>query len=107
MFRPVLPFVLLLSPILAFADAPSFEITIQDHHFVPSEVVIPKDTKVMLVIINQDATPEEFESHSLHREKVIPGHSRAVIRIGPLSPGVYEFFGEFHQDQAHGSVVVK
>ena len=94
-----------VSPV--FADTPSFDITIKDHRFSPSEITLPKDTKVLLVVINQDATPEEFESHSLHREKVIPGNSRAIIRVGPLAPGKYEFVGEFNADTARGTLIVK
>jgi Cupredoxin-like domain len=98
---------LLVAVTPVFADDPSFDITIKEHRFTPSEITIPKDTKVWLVVINQDATAEEFESHSLHREKVIPGNSRAVIRIGPLAPGSYEFVGEFHEDTARGTLIVK
>ena len=50
---------------------------------------------------------EEFESHSLSREKVIPGGAKATIFIGPLKPGRYEFVGEFHEATAKGAVVAK
>ncbi|MGD8926465.1 MAG: cupredoxin domain-containing protein, partial [Thioalkalispiraceae bacterium] len=75
--------------------------------FVPAEITIPADTKVKLVVKNQDPTPEEFESHSMHREKVIPGGRQAIIFIGPLKPGTYEFFGEFNPKTAKGRVIVK
>lgn len=107
MLRFALLTTMLLYGPLSFADEPSFDITIKDHRFTPSEITIPKDTKVWLVIINQDATAEEFESHDLHREKIIPGNSRAVIRVGPLQPGNYQFVGEFHEDTAHGNLIVK
>ena len=73
----------------------------------PSELQIPAGQKVKLVVDNQDSTPEEFESHSLNREKIIPGNSKATIFIGPLKPGTYEFFGEFHQETAQGKIIVK
>jgi hypothetical protein len=85
----------------------SIEVTIKDHKFVPAEITIPADTKVKLVVKNQDPTPEEFESHSMHREKVIPGGRQAIIFIGPLKPGTYEFFGEFNPKTAKGRVIVK
>ena len=84
-----------------------YELSIQDHRFTPSELVVPADEKVKLTIRNEDSTPEEFESRSLKREKIIPGKSQAVISIGPLKPGTYEFFGEFHESTARGRVVVK
>lgn len=87
--------------------APVIELTIQDHLFFPSEFEIPADTKIKLVIINKDASSEEFESYELNREKVIPGNSSGVIFIGPLTPGTYPFFGEFFPKTAQGKIIVK
>ena len=84
-----------LSPISQ--AAPIIKIEIKDHLFYPSEFSVPANTKIKLLIINNDPTPEEFESYELNREKVIIGNSKAVIFIGPLSPGTYPFFGEFYQ----------
>ena len=89
------------------AATPVLEIEIKDHLFHPSEIVIPANTKVKLVINNLDPTPEEFESYELNREKVINGSSRAVIFIGPLPPGEYPFFGEFYPKTAQGKVLVE
>lgn len=82
-------------------------IEIKNHWFSPSEITIPEGKKVKLLVKNLDPTPEEFESHSLHREKVIPGKGQAIIHIGPLKPGVYEFIGEFNRRSAKGRVIVK
>lgn len=91
----------------AIAETPSFTLRLQQHQFEPSELVIPANTKITLHIHNLDDTPEEFESHELHREKVIPGNSEAMIYIGPLKPGTYRFFGEFHESTAQGKLIVK
>ena len=93
-------------PALA-ADVPTFTIEIRDHLFYPAEVVIPADTKVKFVVINHDATPEEFESYELNREKVIMGGARGTIFVGPLPPGTYPFFGEFNPKTAQGVVRVE
>jgi len=61
---------------------------------------------VKLIVYNRDPTPEEFESFELNREKVIMGGAKAVIFIGPLPPGEYPFFGEFHPNTALGKIVV-
>ena len=92
---------------VVFADNPSFEIAIRDHRFIPSEITVPAGQKVKLVIKNEDATPEEFDSKRLNREKVIPGRSQATIYIGPLKPGEYPFIGEFNESTATGRIVVK
>lgn len=97
---------LLVSSTLS-AGPPIFELRIKDHLFFPDEVVIPANTKIKLLVKNEDATPEEFESYELNREKVIPGHTEAIIFIGPLPAGVYPFFGEFFPKTAQGRIRVE
>ena len=104
--------VLALLAACALAAAPAsaqetYTIVIKDHRMNPAELEVPAGQKIKLLVDNQDPTPEEFESHSLNREKVIPGNSKAAIFIGPLKPGSYEFFGEFHQATAQGRIVAK
>lgn len=89
------------------AEKPEFNIVIKDHKFQPAEVTIPAGVKVALIVDNQDPTPEEFESHELQREKIIPGNTKAKIFVGPLEPGTYPFFGEFHEATAQGKLIVK
>lgn len=91
----------------ALAADPTFVITIKNHRFEPSVVTVPAGQRIRLVVKNRDATPEEFESHALKREKVIPGRSQGVILIGPLKPGSYPFVGEFHEKTAKGRIVAK
>lgn len=90
-----------------WAVKPVFEIEIRDHLFFPSEIEIPANTKVKLIVYNRDNTAEEFESYELNREKVIAGNHKATIFIGPLPAGEYPFFGEFYPQTAQGKVVVK
>jgi cupredoxin-like protein len=89
------------------AGEPDFAITLKDHRFTPSEIRIPANVKVRLVIDNQDPAPEEFDSHALNREKVIPGRSKGIVFIGPLAPGRYPFMGEFNAATAQGVVVAE
>jgi len=96
---------LVVVPVLA--GKPVFEIEIRDHLFWPSEIIVPANTKVKLMVYNRDPTSEEFESYELNREKVIMGNRKAVIFIGPLLPGEYPFFGEFHPETAQGKVIVE
>lgn len=91
----------------ASAADPEFIIVIKNHVFTPSEVRIPANTKVKLIVDNQDATAEEFESKDLKREKVIPAMSKGTISVGPLKAGKYSFFGEFHEKTARGAVIVE
>ncbi|MBV8241590.1 MAG: cupredoxin domain-containing protein, partial [Hyphomicrobiales bacterium] len=47
------------------------------------------------------------ESATLKVEKVIPGKSKGLVRVGPLAPGRYEFIGEFNADTAKGVVIAE
>jgi len=82
-------------------------LTIKNHLFSPAEIKVPANERIKLNVHNQDSTPEEFESHSLNREKLIPAGAKAVIYIGPLKPGRYDFFGEFNPSTAKGVVVAE
>lgn len=106
MIRRTLALAFLLSPLLAVA-ADDITIVIKDHKFSPAEVRVPAGQKVKLIIDNQDATPEEFESAELNREKVIAPKSKATVWIGPLKPGKYPFMGEFNQATAKGVVIAE
>jgi len=94
------------SPPVAAADD-EFRLVLQDHVFQPAELVVPAGRKIKLVVENRDATPEEFESHSLNREKVIAGKSTATIFVGPLKPGRYPFVGEYNEKTAKGVIVAR
>ncbi|WP_438952398.1 cupredoxin domain-containing protein [Porticoccus sp.] len=89
----------------SYADTSIVELRIRNHLFFPDRLEVPANTKIKLLVINEDPTPEEFESYELNREKVIPGHRKAVIFIGPLPPGEYPFFGEFYPKTAQGKIV--
>jgi hypothetical protein len=97
----------LLIPFAAHASDADYKLVINDHRFQTAELTIPSGTKIKLTIENQDATPEEFDSHPLNREKAIAGHSTATIYIGPLAPGRYPFTGEFHDTTAQGVIVAE
>ncbi len=102
-----LSLIFLLLPFAAYAADADYTLIIKDHSFQPSELTIPSGKKIKLLVENQDATPEEFDSHDLNREKVIAGRGTATIYIGPLTAGRYTFIGEFHAATAQGSIVAK
>lgn len=90
----------------AYAELLVLQLQLKDHLFSPTTLYVPQGEKVKLVIHNQDSTPEEFESFSLNREKVILGNSKGVVFIGPLEPGEHPFVGEYHPDSARGTLIV-
>ena len=111
MFQPRLFLGLAIGSLLiasgAVAAEPEVALVIKNHRFEPAEVKVKAGERIKLIVHNQDATPEEFESHTLNREKVVPGGQKATIYIGPLKPGRYGFFGEYNEKTAQGVVVAE
>jgi hypothetical protein len=83
------------------------EIEIIKNKFVPSILKASKNKVLKIKIFNRDKTIEEFESFDLKREKIVPGKRKITITVGPLKPGEYGFFGEFHPETAQGKLVVQ
>jgi len=90
----------------AFADDPPITITLKDHQFVPSEVPVPAGVKVQLLVKNEQQVTAEFESNSLHREKIVQAGAQITVFVGPLDPGSYEFFDDFH-NETRGHLIAK
>jgi plastocyanin len=101
--------VLSLAAVHAMAADDVFTLTIKNHAFEPKELRLPAGKKIKLMVVNQDATPAEFESKPLQREKVIPGKSTGVVNLGPLKAGRYDFVEEYHETEAaaQGTIVVE
>ena len=106
MRRLLLVALLLSATASAFAADPAVTIAIRDHQFVPAEVPVPAGVKVELIIRNEQAERAEFESSSLHREKVVAPGRQISVSIGPLAPGRYEFFDDFHP-ATRGNVIAQ
>jgi hypothetical protein len=96
-----------VASLAAAAEPPEIKLVIRNHRFVPTELVVPANTKIKLMVVNEDPTPEEFESHQLNREKVVTGRGTIPVYVGPLKPGRYPFFGDFHSDTAQGALIAK
>ena len=91
----------------AWSAGAEFTLLIRDHRFEPAELRVPAGKKLKIMIDNQDSTAEEFESHELNREKVIPAKSKLPVYVGPLAPGRYPFIGEFNAQTAQGALIAQ
>jgi len=90
----------------AMGSTAEYTVVIENHVFIPDRIEMPAGQKHRLIVLNHDATPEEFESYELNREKVVAGNSKIVIFLPALDAGEYPFFGEFNPDTAQGRVIV-
>lgn len=91
----------------AHAEDVEINITLENNRFVPEEIKAPAGKRIKILVLNKDATPEEFESSPLKIEKLIAAGSRGLIFVKPQQPGRYPFFGEFHQSTAQGVLIVE
>jgi plastocyanin len=99
--------VLLLGVAGASAADLEIPVVIEKNRFKPDEIKVKANTPFVLVVTNNDATPEEFESKELRIEKVIPGGKTLKIRVRALKPGTYPFIGEYHEATAKGRIVAE
>ena len=109
---PVVLSALLFSPMAhsvahSVAHAEDYILTLKNNQFSPKELTIPAGQKVKIVVKNLDATPAEFESSDLNREKIVMENGEITVFVGPLDAGKYDFFDDFHRDTTTGTIIVK
>ncbi|WP_020176914.1 cupredoxin domain-containing protein [Methyloferula stellata] len=109
MFRLSLPAffmtALLVQPAQA-ADPLEIVITLKNHVFEPQEPKVPANQPLLITVVNDDDTPEEFESTPLKIEKIVAPKSSIKLRVKGLAPARYEFFGEYNET-AKGALIVE
>ena len=89
------------------AAADPIALTLNGHKFAPAEVTAPANQKFQIKVTNNDDTPAEFESHDLKVEKIVVPGGTVTVTAGPLKPGTYQFFDDYHPDDAKGAVTAK
>ena len=85
----------------------TYKLGFRNNKIEPERLEVPAGVKFRLAVTNHDKTPEEFESKDLNREKLVPPGQTVTVFLGPLKPGTYKIFGDFHQDTARGAIVAK
>ena len=80
--KPSVIFVVLFAQVLAavsLADnLPEYTLVLKNHVYHPSELKIPAGTKFKIIVRNEDATAEEFESTDFGREKILDADGEAI-----------------------------
>jgi hypothetical protein len=80
-------------------------LTLKDHKFTPAELSVVAGERFLIEVQNLDPTPAEFESSGLKVEKIVVGGGKIIVRVGPLRPGNYKFFDDYHPDEAVGTLI--
>jgi len=90
------------------ADDPfPLSLTLKDHVFAPPELKAPAGKDIAITLKNEDDSFEEFDSDSLHTEKIVTAKGKVTIKLKPLAAGRYPFRGEFHDATAQGVLIVE
>ncbi|MFW0755205.1 cupredoxin domain-containing protein [Pseudomonas sp. H11T01] len=96
-----------VTPLTAYAEMPSYELSLRDGHFTPALLEVPAGQRFKIVLKNIGQGPAEFESTPLRVEKVLsPGVTTFVV-IHPLRPGRYPFFDEFNLQLPEGAILAQ
>jgi len=82
----------------AAGDMPSFRIEMRGATIMPSRLEVPADAPFKLEITNAGSDPAEFESASLHKEKVLAAGATSSLVFRRLPAGEYDFFDDFHPE---------
>jgi hypothetical protein len=84
----------------------TFELFIENHRFNVERIEVRAGEKFKIKVRNKDKGLEEFESNSMVFEKFLKPGAEVIVNVGPLKPGEYEYFAEFHKKTGKGVVVV-
>ncbi|MBK5409265.1 MULTISPECIES: cupredoxin domain-containing protein [Pseudomonas] len=98
-----LALLLLVFPVAAQADQ-LVTLVIQNHTFSPSTFEVPAGERFRIQLTSHDESVDEFESYDMKFEKIIVPGNTVTVFAGPLHPGTYTFFDDYHPDQAKGTV---
>jgi plastocyanin len=89
----------------AAAAETTVTLTLKNHRFTPAEVTVPAGQPIRIVLINQDAATEEFDSGDLMVEEMVTPMGRTSFTVGPLDAGAFTFMGEYHPRTAQGRII--
>ncbi|WP_244476008.1 cupredoxin domain-containing protein [Methylobacterium sp. Leaf93] len=87
-------------------DMPVIKVEMKDGTIVPEIIEVPANTRFKLEITNTGASPVEFESMELKREKALAAGATSAIVFRTLDPGTYDVFDDFHPE-AKAKLVAK
>lgn len=87
--------------------AETVQLTLKDHRFQPDHVTVPAGERFRIELLNQDDTTDEFESYDMKFEKIVVPGGRIAVFAGPLHPGTYKFFDDYHPDTAQGTLTAE
>lgn len=86
-------------------DPMTYELTLKGQAFSPPELKVPAGEPFIIRLKNENDAPAEFESKEMKFEKVVAGHSEILTKVKALPGGEFEYYDEYHEDTARGTIV--
>lgn len=86
-------------------DLTTYAITLQNHQFTPAEIHVPAGKPFIVVVTNANGDDDEFEMLFPALEKTLQPGQQGKVRIRPLAPGRFPFFGDADPDNERGVFV--
>ena len=107
LFRPVAVvwFSLSMSSLAVADDMTIYQIELKDHKFTPSEIHVPTGKPFLVVVTNDNDAADEFEMLLPAVERPLQPGQQGKVRVRPLGPGRFPFFGESDPDNEQGVFV--
>jgi plastocyanin len=90
---------------LTAAAMETVRLVLEQHRFEPAEATVKAGERFRIEVTNRDPTPSEIESSDMRIEKIVPAGATVTVMAGPLKPGRYRFFDEYHPETAKGTIV--
>jgi hypothetical protein len=78
-----------------------------NHRFQPDHITVPAGQRFRIELTNHDDTVDEFESYDMKFEKIVVSGGHIAVFAGPLHPGTYKFFDDYHPDTATGTITAE
>jgi hypothetical protein len=86
-------------------DLTTYTITLQNHRFTPAEIHVPTGKPFFVVVTNGNSDADEFEMLFPALERPLQPGQQGKVRIRPLAPGRFPFFGEADPNNEQGAFV--
>jgi hypothetical protein len=83
------------------------QLILANHRFEPDNLTVPAGERFRIELTNQDDTTDEFESYDMKFEKIVVSGGHIAVFAGPLHPGTYKFFDDYHPDTATGTITAE
>ena len=86
-------------------ELPTYTLLLKDHKFTPSEIHVTSGKPFVVVVTNANGEADEFEMLLPAVEKGLAPGEQKQVRIRPLAPGRFPFFGETDPNSERGVFV--